>query len=74
MGYSVRSATHRYTEWRDWKTGQTVARELYDHIRDPDETVNMAAEAGQSDVLRRHAELLEAFRPIVRPGWTPVLP
>jgi len=56
------------------KTGQTVARELYDHIRDPDETVNVAAEAGQSDVLRRHAELLEAFRPIVRPGWTPVLP
>jgi len=21
----------RYTEWRDWKTGEVVARELYDH-------------------------------------------
>ena len=74
MGYSVRSATHRYTEWRDWKTGETVARELYDHVDDPDETVNVAAETGQAEVLRRHAELLETFRPIVRPGWTPVLP
>ena len=74
MGYSVRSATHRYTEWRDWKTGETVARELYDHVDDPDETVHVAAETGQAEVLRRHAELLETFRPIVRPGWTPVLP
>ena len=74
MGYSVRSATHRYTEWRDWKTGETVARELYDHLEDPDETVNIAVDAGQAAVLRRHAMLLEEFRPIVRPDWEPVLP
>ena len=70
----MRSATHRYTEWRDWKTGETVARELYDHLEDPDETVNIAVDAGQAAVLRRHAMLLEEFRPIVRPDWEPVLP
>jgi iduronate 2-sulfatase len=31
MGVSVRTASVRYTEWRDWKTGEVTARELYDH-------------------------------------------
>ncbi len=29
MGYSIRTAKVRYTEWRDWQTGKVVARELY---------------------------------------------
>ncbi|MFM9000083.1 MAG: sulfatase [Opitutia bacterium] len=29
MGYSVRTAAGRYTEWRDWTTGRPVAREFY---------------------------------------------
>jgi iduronate 2-sulfatase len=40
MGYSVRTRLVRYTEWRDWKTGAVVARELYDAIRDPAEMRN----------------------------------
>ena len=28
MGVSVRTPRVRYTEWRDWKTGDTVAREV----------------------------------------------
>ncbi|MFM7205970.1 MAG: sulfatase [Planctomycetaceae bacterium] len=74
MGYSVRSCTHRYTEWRDWKTGETTARELYDHVADPDESVNRAADPEQRDVVTRHASLLEAFQPLVKPGWTPAMP
>jgi iduronate 2-sulfatase len=74
MGYSVRSATHRYTEWRDWQTGETIARELYDHGGDPDETINVAAAASQAEIVSRHARLLEELGPIVRPGWKPVLP
>lgn len=40
MGYSVRTADVRYTEWRDWKTGQLVGLELYDAQRDPAELHN----------------------------------
>jgi len=38
MGVSVRTAAVRYTEWRDWKTGETVARELYEDADEPAET------------------------------------
>jgi iduronate 2-sulfatase len=74
MGYSIRSATHRYTEWRDWQTGVTVERELYDHINDPDETVNLAGQADQGAVVARHVDLLAGMRPVVTPGWKPALP
>ncbi len=74
MGYSIRSATHRYTEWRDWKTGATIARELYDHRSDPHETVNCINAPGSREAVTTHEQLLEACEPIVRPGWKPVLP
>lgn len=74
MGYSIRSATHRYTEWRDWKTGETAARELYDHTHDPDETRNIAGQAEQKDVVEKHARLLKDTNPLVTPGWSPPLP
>lgn len=74
MGYSVRSATHRYTEWRDWKTGETTARELYDHVGDPDETRNLAELVEQKDVVEKHAALLKGMNPIVTPGWMPAAP
>ncbi|MCA9057743.1 MAG: sulfatase, partial [Planctomycetaceae bacterium] len=71
MGYSIRSDTHRYTEWRDWQTGRTTDRELYDHLHDPRETRNLAGDPSHSAVVRQHAELLNAQQPIVRPGWDP---
>lgn len=40
-GVSVRSPEFRYTEWRNHKTGQRVAQELYDHRTDPLETRNV---------------------------------
>lgn len=41
MGVSVRTATVRYTEWRDWKSGETIARELYDSSQEPAELKNV---------------------------------
>jgi iduronate 2-sulfatase len=41
MGYSLRAKDVRYTEWRDWKTGAVVARELYDLRTDPIERQNL---------------------------------
>ncbi|APZ95898.1 sulfatase-like hydrolase/transferase [Fuerstiella marisgermanici] len=41
MGYSIRTARYRHTEWRDFKTNVVQAKELYDHQNDPLETVNV---------------------------------
>jgi len=30
----------RYTEWRDWRDGAVLAREIYDHGQESDELVN----------------------------------
>jgi iduronate 2-sulfatase len=42
MGVSVRTAAARYTEWRDWKTGAVIGRELYDEAQQPAELHNRA--------------------------------
>jgi iduronate 2-sulfatase len=51
MGYAVRTATHRYVEWRRFATAEVVARELYAyHGDEPFESENLAdapAEAGR---------------------------
>ena len=51
MGYSLRTATHRYTEWIEMSSGKTVEKELYDHRSDPGETVNIAVFAEQSGLM-----------------------
>lgn len=45
MGYSARTARHRYTEWRRLTSGEVLSRELYDHTVDPAESRNLAASA-----------------------------
>lgn len=35
MGYSLRTATHRYTRWITWPARQLVAEELYDYTTGP---------------------------------------
>jgi iduronate 2-sulfatase len=69
MGYSIRSSTHRYTEWRDWQSGETVARELYDHRQDAAESVNLADKVTAILERERHSRLLIDLRPVVFPGW-----
>jgi iduronate 2-sulfatase len=63
MGYSVRTARVRYTEWRDWTTGEVVARELYDARRDPGETRNAVDAPDLAAAQREAANLLRSQFP-----------
>jgi len=67
MGYAIRTVRHRYVEWRDWKTGKVMARELYDHQPDSREMRNVAGEEDYAEVLDRHRIILKA-------GWRHALP
>jgi iduronate 2-sulfatase len=58
MGYSMRTDRYRYTEWRDFQTGAVQARELYDHDKDPRETVNIADHVEQAETVKHLAGLL----------------
>ncbi|HCP12964.1 MAG TPA: iduronate sulfatase [Planctomycetaceae bacterium] len=58
MGYSVRTESARYTEWRDWKTGVVQGRELYLESDEPGELRNVAGDAAAVDVLRECERLL----------------
>ncbi len=59
MGYSVRTQSFRYVEWRENKTKKTVAQELYDHRTDPNETINVAAVDEFKHVIKEHGKLLK---------------
>ena len=79
MGYAVRSERYRYIEWRSRETGEVVARELYDHRRDPGETINRSAEPGYGDVTselallaQRHHKLdTMTLSRVLLPAWNP---
>jgi iduronate 2-sulfatase len=62
MGYSMRTERFHYVAWMDWATRQITARELYDLVGDPTETVNLAPRPEFRPLL----EELEAQR---RGGW-----
>lgn len=73
MGYTVRTDTHRYTEWvnydkvaftPDWT--QVVARELYEHASDPDENHNMADDPSQASIVQQLSQKLKS-------GWRATL-
>lgn len=64
MGCSVRTARVRYTEWRDWKTGETVARELYDALNDRAELRNAVDDPALADARREAAALLKTQFPL----------
>ncbi len=67
MGYSIRTADHRYTEWRRYDSGDIVARELYDHRADPGETKNRIDEATSEAISERLARQLDAMMEPPRP-------
>ncbi len=59
-GYSIRTANWRYTQWRSIDGGELIAQELYDHVLDPGESRNVAAE--HPKVVESHAtRLAEQF-------------
>ncbi|WP_390621140.1 sulfatase [Calycomorphotria hydatis] len=56
VGYSVRTAKWRYTEWRGIDDGEVIARELYDHVHDSHESRNVANQ--RPEIVESHAALL----------------
>ena len=62
IGYSIRTDRYRYTEWRNYRSGDVLAQELYDHKRDPYETANVFSKSSQH--LRNN--LADALKSVVR--------
>jgi iduronate 2-sulfatase len=62
MGYSMRTDRYRFTAWKNRKTGQVEALELYDHETDPAENENVAGDADK-------AELVERLMQQLNDGW-----
>ncbi|WP_289040483.1 sulfatase [uncultured Zobellia sp.] len=62
MGYSMRTQKYRFIVWKDYTdaTAEPIFIELYDHEKDPSETVNIAKE--QPELVK---ELMEQFNK----GW-----
>ena len=58
MGYTLRDPRYRYIEWRDTRNPnlEPIYQELYDHLSDPHETVNIA-HSQQKEVVRLSREL-----------------
>jgi iduronate 2-sulfatase len=63
MGYSMRTDRYRYIEWQDRRTRKVVATELYDHRVDPQENTNVAAAAGNRQLLDELSRQLWATLP-----------
>ncbi len=63
MGCSVRTARVRYTEWRDWKTGDVIARELYTDEDEPAETKSRVGDPELAAAQREAEGLLRARFP-----------
>ena len=69
MGYSVRTAVRRYTEWRDWATGKVIAAEHYpaeNLLKDPRNRIDDPKTAEGLDVARE--VLHRKFPPDVPPA------
>jgi len=56
LGYSVRTADWRYTQWRSIQDHHVIAEELYDHRNDPNESQNVAVQF--PDVVQQHSQSL----------------
>ena len=67
MGYCIRTATHRYVEWVDWKRKSVVAHELYDLEHDPQENRNLHGQPGTAAITAQLDRQL-------RSGWRSALP
>lgn len=66
MGYSMRTERYRFTEWRGL-TKEFAEYELYDHVKDPKENVNIANRP-------ENAELVTQLRNLLHAGWQEMRP
>jgi len=68
MGYAIRTERYRYVEWHYiTRPGEIAGCELYDHQVDPTESVNLADQSDQAELVQRLHEQLQA-------GWRKALP
>jgi len=66
MGVSVRTAAVRYTEWRDWKNGAIIGRELYDNKQEPAELESLVDDARLAKEQNEAENLLRKQFPVGR--------
>ncbi|HZF41331.1 MAG TPA: sulfatase/phosphatase domain-containing protein, partial [Blastocatellia bacterium] len=75
MGYAVRTDRFRYVEWRDFKTRELLARELYDYSTGATETVNLASDPAYGDRMAAlSGELKKGFMTLRSQNSLPDLP
>jgi len=67
MGYSIRIDRYRYTEWQDFRNGDVLERELYDHLETHAEIENVAEN-------RAYAQTVSDLSERLRAGWRAALP
>ena len=67
MGYSMRTARWRYTEWTDRRARKVGARELYDHDAGPVADVNLAERPEHKATVARLSAMAKA-------GWRAAKP
>ena len=82
MGYSIRTATRRYTRWIDWLTRNVLAEELYDYAAEAGavrnggflvEQRNLIDSAEHAKVRERlRSKMDETLRRRIHPGKGPV--
>jgi len=60
MGYSIRTADYRYTQWIDHNSKAMVSEELYELEKDPFQRVNVAKMSESGDTLFTHRALLNS--------------
>ncbi len=68
MGRAMRTDRWRYVEWRDLFDDRLAAVELYDHASDPEENVNVAAEADRKGIVAELGRKLQAGWRAARPA------
>jgi iduronate 2-sulfatase len=59
IGYTMKTDRYRYTEWRHTKSGETKARELYDHQVDPDENRNVIDKAEYAETVLKLETMMQ---------------
>jgi arylsulfatase A-like enzyme len=73
MGYAIRTDRYRYVEWFQWdaegkKAEDLLHRELFDHLFDPQENINLAADPAMVSLVDSLALQLDKGWRHSRPG------